>query len=412
MRQPKVKFQYFLTSAALLFAALLFRLPYEFHRLLFSSSELAAIDLRQRYDEVQAWFAGENVYSILNSAVYPPASYLMMWPFMGFSSWQLVKWIWAISSIIFLAVIIKFLLKENSINRPREKILWSLFILAHYATGINIGNGQFTIHVMAAILGIVAFLKSGQSGWRNAWLAGILASFSLVKPTVALPFMWLVLLVPRNIYPALATAFTYTLLALVASSFQSYGVFQLHRDWLSLGIEGAAWSSNSSNFSNSNSFLGGDVGYGDVHTLLSIFGMSDWAFFISLGLLALLGIWIYFYRRCHIWVLLGITAVFSRIWTYHRVYDDMLIIFAIFAVIAAIKLELNPQFQQIGNLLLAFLIIASLVPASLRLLPAPLDLVFKVSQPTLWIITLLYLGYAAHMEKHIKSLNAGFSSTL
>lgn len=410
----KIKLQYFLALVSLLVALLTFRLPYEFHRLLFSASELAAIDLRQRYDEVQAWFSGEQIYGSLNSAVYPPASYLVMWPFMGFPSWTLVRWVWALSSIILLAYLIRMLLKEASIDGFRQRLLWSLFVMTHYAVGINVGNGQLTIHIMAAILGSIALLTASQSSWHKILLAGGLAALSLVKPTVAVPFMWLILWIPNNIYPALATVSIYTLLALIASLFQSAGALHLHLNWLTLGIKGAAWGSKDAgevhleSFWRSNIKLSGDVGYGDVHSLLEYMGMSDLALITSLILLALLGIWVYLYRDCNTWILLGVTAVFSRIWTYHRVYDDILIIFAIFGLLITLKLELSPRLQQAGNFLLGLLVIASLIPTSLRLFPAPFNWLFKVGQLSLWMTTLFYLLHAAYLEKQTRFTGSTF----
>jgi hypothetical protein len=418
---------YFFLGVAILIAALLFRFPYEFHRLLFSTSNLAAIDLIQRYNEVQFWFAGESVYSLMESAVYPPASYLIMWPFIGFASWTIAKWMWAVSSIILLVFIIRVLLRENTIDNPRQQILWTFFIAAHYATGTTIGNGQLTIHIMAAILGSIVLLSTPQHSWSGYLLIGFFAALSLVKPTTAVPFMWLILWVPGNIYPALATTAIYGALALISSSWQSTGILQLHLDWFALGTKGATWGSKSmelstipssiplsiplsipssipSTFSSESlsSSLRGDVGYGDIHSLLGALGMNDWAIFASLTLLAFIGIWSYFHRHCNIWILLGVTAIVSRIWAYHRVYDDMIIIFAIFGVIATLKLEMNSN-QRFGNLLLKMLVVASLIPASLRLLPTPLDLFFKFGQLSLWMVTLFWLVHAASLEKQTKA---------
>ena len=58
-------------------------LGYEFWRLIWQSGEMGAIDLRQRHNEVQAWFAGRPVYGEIVTAVYPPASYAILWPLMG-----------------------------------------------------------------------------------------------------------------------------------------------------------------------------------------------------------------------------------------------------------------------------------------------------------------------------------------
>lgn len=402
-------------AIAVLSLAILTRLPYEFHRLLVSDSELGAIDLIQRYEEIRAWFSGNPVYGFLDSAVYPPASYLIMWPFMGYESWTVTRWIWAISSIALLIFLIQRLLSAQSISTPLNKLFWSLFICAHYATGITIGNGQLTIHIMAVLMAALAFLTSRQQSWPTYLWVGLFAALSLIKPTVTLPFMWLVLFIPRTIYPALFTGVIYGLMAIVASTFQEGGLFQLHLTWFSQGVSGAVWSSTVSSdegvsdllgsnilgqgVSNFSNLLGGDVGYADIHSILGAFGMGQWAMPSSLTILFLTGIWMYFYRHCSVWSLMGVAAIISRIWTYHRVYDDMLIIFAIFAVIAIIRQESYSAYPSTGKVLLVLLVVASLVPSSLRLLPFPLNLGFTMGQFLVWIATLLYLLISAHLER-------------
>jgi len=406
--RAKLKSRGYLALAALMAVGMLYRLTYEFNRLLFSKAENAAIDLWQRHDEVRAWFAGQPVYQQFMSAVYPPASYLMLWPFMAFRSLQTVKWVWAVSSVVLLAYIIRALLQRDLFKTTREKVFWAVFILAHYATGITIGNGQLTIYIMATVLALNAFIKRDESNWISNCLIGFFAALSLLKPTTGVPFILLVMFVPRNIYPLLATVAIYALLALAAASFQSDNIIQLHRDWFSLGSQGAVWSSDAGNVASEGgsdapilAFLrpGEDIGYGNVHTLLGALNLSKWASIISLALLAPLGVWIYLYRSCNQWVLLGVAAIFSRVWAYHRVYDDMFILLPIFAVITVLKLEMNPRLQWAGRALLVLLFISSLLPASLRLLPAPLGSAYTIGQPVLWLLTLAYLIHSAHVQK-------------
>lgn len=58
-------------------------LSYDFWHLIWQSGEMGAIDLRQHHHEMQAWFAGKPVYGEFITAVYPPASYVILWPLMG-----------------------------------------------------------------------------------------------------------------------------------------------------------------------------------------------------------------------------------------------------------------------------------------------------------------------------------------
>ena len=378
------------TLLALFIAAILFRLPYEFHRLLFLSTKAGGIDLRLRFEEVRLWFAGDTVYGLLDSAVYPPASYAMLWPFMGWASWETARWVWAASTVVALAVLIVLLLRNYSLNQRCEKLLWSLFVLAHYATGVAIGNGQLTIHVLTAAALCVTSLTGPSSG--GTFRTGLAAALSLVKPSLSLPFMWLVLLVPGRRAGAVAgAALLYAGFAVLASLFQERNPVELHQAWLGhavgKAVEVSTWLARLPD----EAWLAPDSGYGDVNSLFSLLGIESAASAASLVLFFGLGALVYRFRASDPWILMGIAAVVGRVWTYHRVYDDMLIIFAVFAVAAVLKSGRAPGSGKAGTLLLQVLVVCSIVPASLRLLPPPWDLLFKFGQAALWLVTLIYL---------------------
>ena len=59
-------------------------LSYEFWRLLWEPGYWGAIDLRVLQNAVGRWVGGIDVYIDGSSGgLYPPASYLLLWPFMG-----------------------------------------------------------------------------------------------------------------------------------------------------------------------------------------------------------------------------------------------------------------------------------------------------------------------------------------
>ena len=66
-------------------AAAAVRLGFAFERLLFPSGRFDAGDLRMRWEETQAWFAGLPVYGAIPTADYPPAGYPVLWPFIGWT---------------------------------------------------------------------------------------------------------------------------------------------------------------------------------------------------------------------------------------------------------------------------------------------------------------------------------------
>ena len=45
-----------------------------------------------------------------------------------------------------------------------------------------------------------------------------------------------------------------------------------------------------------------------------------------------LGVWLYRHRRVDLWLQLGVIAVVARLWAYHRLYDDVLVVLALVAL--------------------------------------------------------------------------------
>lgn len=263
--QHRLKLLWFLIAIMVLATG--FRLYYDVPRLLWLQDFNSAVDLQQRYHEVQLWFAGTHIYSQpIPGAVYPPASHVILWPFLCYSSWPLVRWIWAISSIITLGWFVYLFLKESKTERTIEKIFLSLLCLASYATNMTIGNGQLTIHVLTSLLAGLLLLDK-KNGLSNDILASFLFVFSLVKPTLSVPFFWIVLFRSGRLHPVMMMLLSYTGLALVAVTFQQSSFVDLHVDWLVRGHTGTQHGTVEQGF----------PGYGNVHNLTESLGLSRMA---------------------------------------------------------------------------------------------------------------------------------------
>ena len=85
-------------------------LGYQFWRLLFQPSPLGAVDLRLRHGECQEWFDGVRIYQTRVDAVYPPASYLVLWPLLGWSSSAVVRVFWVLPTLLSIAWITRCIL--------------------------------------------------------------------------------------------------------------------------------------------------------------------------------------------------------------------------------------------------------------------------------------------------------------
>ena len=85
-------------AVSLMILASAHRLNNEFQRLLFDRSENGAIDLKFRHNDINRWFGGLPVYED-KDAIYPPASYLMLWPLLGWLTQDHARWLWAVTSL-------------------------------------------------------------------------------------------------------------------------------------------------------------------------------------------------------------------------------------------------------------------------------------------------------------------------
>ena len=57
-----------------------------------------------------------------------------------------------------------------------------------------------------------------------------------------------------------------------------------------------------------------------------------WNLPASLLLFFALGAFVYRHRTADPWILLGVAGIVTRIWAYHRVYDDVLVLPALLAL--------------------------------------------------------------------------------
>jgi hypothetical protein len=389
-----------LLAAALMLVASFIRLENEFYRLTLHNGLKSAIDLRFRYWEVKFWFAGEPVYGLLSHAVYPPASHTILWPFVGWLPFKEVRWLWALTSVFMLGWLVYILLRESLAKTRMEQAFIALLPLSMYATGIAIGNGQLILHIMPILLTGLLLIKRGEE-WHQDLLGSFLIAIALVSPSITAPFFWAVLFVPGRIRAAILVVLIYLTFTLIACWFQDGSTLSLIERWISVGQGGSAWGAVSG-------------GYSNLHSWVALFGINEFLRFninkwVSLIALGGLGIWVYLHRRVDIWLLIGVSAIMARIWTYHRWYDDMLIILPMITLFRIAKRGPYPDGSDVlaaGLLILAWLSV--LVPLRLLVTP-PWNGFVTTGQAVVWGLMLIFLLYQARLEKTKPSLNTAYA---
>jgi hypothetical protein len=380
---------------SLMAAAAAVWLPYQFYRLLWQPQGIGdykvwpgAIDFKTFYQYVETWFSGTPLYGTIANASYPPASHVLLWPLMGWLPPDKALWFFTATMISALACIVRLSVRICGATFHLERHLLALIPLSMYATGAVIGNGQITIHVLTAILGTLYVMDRKLVGLQNDIAVAALFLFALVKPSIAIPFFWIVLFASPNMRPALMVVCGYGCLTLFAALFQNRDPMSLVHAWLG----GAQTASDRS------SDMG--ISFNNLHQWSTGLGLREWYPVAAIVFLLLLGCWAFRYRKNDIWELAGVTAFVSRLWTFHGWYDDLLILLPILSLIRIAK---GIGFLQARSLypliLVALLLSTSIAPGAHYLLPAPWNQLFVAGQAIIWIVALVFLLITAERAR-------------
>jgi hypothetical protein len=129
-------------------------------------------------------------------------------------------------------------------------------------------------------------------------------------------------------------------------------------------------------------------------------GLARWNSPVSLAILLCLGAWIFCNRQADLWLLLAVTAIVARIWTYHRWYDDLLLLFPLIALFRMTKLpRFSPQTKTLAAGLFFWIWLFLLAPGVLYTVRSP-DILVGI-QGTGWIAGLVFLVYQVHRERQL-----------
>jgi len=372
-------------AVVLMVVATVHRLRNEFWRLLLDTGREGAIDLIFHHKVVDLWFHGEQVYGKVGTA-YPPASFVFLWPFFGWMEVTAARWFWAITTVAALACLIPLIVRASKASTALERAFIALIPLSMYATAATIGNGQFTVHVLAILLAGLAVLERNRPTWSADLIAASFMVFALIKPTVAAPFFWIVVFVPRRWRPGVLVVFGYVLVSIFAMSFQTGNFIEQQQAWANAGRIGTAYGA-----------IRG--GYANLSTWLTRAGLQTWNMPASLIMLAWLGGWIYRYRQRDLWILIGVAALVARLWIYHRLYDDLLILLPMITLFRLAKQGPAIDGSDVmAGVLLAITLAGSLAPAHFLVSPPPWNGLFEAGQTVIWIAVLIFLVSRARWE--------------
>ena len=361
----------------LLVVAAAHRLSSQGPRLLIASAENRN-DLDRRHDEVERWFSGSEVY-LSRRESYPPASYALLWPLVGWLSPAAARWLLALSGAFALGWLVRQLAEGSRSQGVGQIAAVALVPLASVALASTLHNGQLALHVLPPTIAAILLLHRRPASWPRDLAAAGLLLLALVKPSSTAPFFWL-LAALGGLRPAALVATGYGGLTLLAAAFQADGLFALLRRWAAIGA-----------------MPRGDSGYGTLQVLLAWTGFERWTAEISLFALLALGVWIAARRRSDPWILLGVTAIFARTWTYHRDYDDLLLLLPAAALLRIARSESPPSAARArASAALAAILFGLLAPATFFAEGHYLAPCFRIGVPLAWLAAGAVLVGQAH----------------
>jgi hypothetical protein len=372
-------------AGALVAAGITWRLATEVQRLLFEPQ--GPLDLLFLRGLIRQWFAGIPFYED-RGGIHPPAVFLLLWPLYGWGSEAGGRWVYALATVPVVAGFAWLLVREARPETGVERALLTILVIGCYPTAITIGNGQVTFFILfAALAGIFLFLHQARGDARDAALTGLFL-IALVKPNLTLPFFWVIAFSGGWPRPAILAVVAYLLATAASVMLHGASLYDLHSmlySWYARTEHGVSES-----------------GYGNVHEWFGDLGLSPWAMPASLVIFALHGLWAWRHRGADLWVLIGVAAIVARLWAYHRVYDDLLLIFPL---IALYRLRRRPQPDRGAWALFVLGAAALAAPITPILMHATWALV------AVWLLQLAYLMRTAALYRGVSVATGRISSS-
>jgi hypothetical protein len=273
-------------------------------------------DLKYRQAEVMAWFNGEPVYGVIRSAVYPPASHVMFWPFVGWLDASVLLWVWAFIYAALLIWLTRQTMHASGVQSGLARVWVALIPLSMYATARSIEVGQVILVILPTLIAGVYLLRQPSPTFMRDLLGSALVILALIKPTTSIPLVLIAFLAVGRLRPAVLITAGYAGITGLAALFQPQNAMQLMRAWLAQDGRVRVHQTSA-----------------NLHKLLADLGLADWLLPAAFLVLSATALWVWRNRSADLWLLLGVTGLVSRLWMYHRPFDDLLLLLPAIALL-------------------------------------------------------------------------------
>lgn len=347
-----------------------------FYDALFVYNDEAVKDLWARWLEQQYIYQGQypyyarptkpiNVIEELGPVIsggYPPWAFLTGFLFVPNFSWQATRYYYVFLNIISLIVLATF---SYSVTAPKNKaqgffaVAASLAIIANCTT---LRVGQYGLIINALLIGAFWMSQNRKYSW-----AGLFLGLAFVKPNIS-AFYFLIFWVRRQ--------------------FKIILVFFLYLIFATFLISILTQASPANMFVNLIPQLNNFVLQGT--SLINYFNFNkniepSFLIFIigGVSLISLLTLF-HLFRNASLLTLFAASCVMARLCTYHRIYDDVMLVFLLLAFLKMVYQ--NPQTPKIVVFILLGL--SLWLPSGLS---SFMDSPWTIFQFTIWVIALCYL---------------------
>ena len=266
--------------------------------LVFGTTPGDAVDLRSRDFEQLHFERGENPFDYM-TASQPPWGYqaglLLTWP-----PWPAVRWYFAVLNAAALAFLLWWAYREpaDAPSRSRLLVMAAVFAFGGSCTATEVG--QVSIIVTALLAGALLCDRH-----NRPWLCGLLVALAMIKPTIAAPFAVALLLTRRFKAAAMAAA---------------YGAVATAITWWVVGASPLRMLRQLA--AAASGYIGdGTIGIADG---LAAFGASPAGVALTPLLVAVPAAALIIVLRPTLPIAFAVAAVWGRLWTYHKSYDDIM----------------------------------------------------------------------------------------
>lgn len=336
-------------------------------------------DLNARHGELARWFAGVFTDPHARNADYPPASYVVLWPLLGWLDASQARWLWGLTALVGLAVLGWLGIRHGGARSGTQRLLLFLLPFSTYAASATLTVGQLGNHVVPMLaVGVLALRRRPTGPWRD--VAGAAAMlFALVKPILSAPFAWVAFLASGRWRPAALIVTGYGLLTVFAASFHRGDVVTIVTGWLEETPNLAAGTVN-------------------LHKALHLVGLDPWVLPATFATLLGFGWWVFRHRDADVWTLMGAAALVARLGFHHRLYDDVLVLIpmiALFRLAGARAGDEHGDRDVQAGVLFALVWVTLNMPAGVFSMAQPMRGLAEAGQAVVWTAALVFLLDAA-----------------